>query len=201
MRWVAVFVEAAVPDKDGVSLESRAVRTKISRQRFATDLLLALDHKAQVDRRPAGREEVLNSLHGGHVVAFVVGCATREQQPVANLRLERWRLPFIHGIGRLHVVVAVDREVGLSGPAVPVGDDDREAAFHHVHDLGLHAESLEAIAQPFRVAQTVLAAFRQRADRGDAQLFEEVLQVSVACGCGLRESAFLHRVSCRHRRP
>ncbi len=51
---------------------------------------------------------------------------------------------------------------------------------HHVDDLGLDAERLHAIAKPAGVAQAVLAALGQGADRGDPQLLEQVRQVGVS---------------------
>src|ERR1700704_21050 len=171
---MAVLIEAAVPDEHRVALESLAVRTKVSWQRFAADLLFAFDHEAQVDRRPPGSEHVLHRFHGGHVVALVVSRAAREELAVTYLWLERRRLPFFHWVRWLHVVVAVDREVGLSRPAVPVGDDDGKPALHHIDDLGLHAKSLEAISEPRGVAQTILAALRQGAYRWDTKFFKQV---------------------------
>src|SRR5487761_348389 len=86
---MAVLIQAAVPDQHGVGLEARPVGADVARKGFAADLLLTLDHEAQVDRRAAGGKEMLDRLHGGHVVALVVRSAAREKLAFANLRLER----------------------------------------------------------------------------------------------------------------
>src|SRR5450759_2389504 len=85
---VAVFVEAAVPDQHRVGLEARSVGSDVAREGFATDLLFALEDESEVDGWSAGREEVLDRLDRGHMVALVVRSTAREQAAIADLRLE-----------------------------------------------------------------------------------------------------------------
>src|SRR5260370_41010725 len=135
---------------------------------------------------------MLDRLNGGHVVALVVRGASGEKEAVANLRLERRRLPLVYGVGRLNVVVAVHREVWLAGSTIPIGNHYGQAALHDVDDLRLEAKTLEAVAQPLRVAQAVFAALGQGADRRYAKFLYQVLQVVVAPGCGPRERTCFH---------
>src|SRR5207247_2505441 len=73
-----------------------------------------------------------------------------------------------------------DRQVRLAWQRGRVGHDNRQLIRQDVDDLRLHPHGLEAVAEPPRVAQTVVAALGKRAYRGDAQLFDEVVEVLLA---------------------
>src|SRR5258708_13558455 len=103
---------------------------------------------------------MLNRFHCGQVVALVVGATARVNAAVSDRGLERRSFPLIDRICRLHVIVAVDREVWLAWTAVPLGHHHRQPALHGGDDLGLEAEPLEARPPAFRVAETALAAPR-----------------------------------------
>ena len=194
----AVLVHAAVPDEHGVGLQVRAVGAEISRQGWTRDLLLALDDEAHVDGEATRSVQVLSRLDARHVVALVVGGAASPQLAAVHGRLERRRLPPVDRVDRLDVVMAVHRQVGLARPALPVGDHHGQAALDHVHDLGLHAHGIEAIAQPPRIAQAVFASLGQRADRGDAQLFDQVVEVGLAAGPRQGDRCVEKRLRRRH---
>ena len=184
------LVESAVPHQHRIRAQLLAVLAQVLRQRIAGALLLALDEEADVQRQLARPGQVLHGLDRGHVVALVVARPSREQVSVSHVRLERRRLPFVDRVGRLHVVVAVDRQVRLAGRAVPFGDHDRLAFSRLVDQLRLEAHALETRPQPLGVAQAVGPVLLERADRWDAQLFHQVVEVSVALGAGPSERLF-----------
>ncbi len=167
-------------------------------KRLARDLLLTLEDETQVDRRLPRSKQVLDRLHRDHVVALVVCASTRVEDAVADVGFEWRRCPLVQRVGRLHVVVAVNREVGLAGPAVPVRDDDRQPALQNLDDLGLHPHAGEAVAQPLRVAEAVGTMLGQRADRRDPELFEQVGEVGLARGGRSRERGLLQDLGGRH---
>src|SRR2546425_12968890 len=74
----------------------------------------------------------------------------------------------------------IDREMGLPGLPVPLGDHDWVAVLDDIHDLDSHSEGLHAVAQPAGVAQAVVAALGEGADRGYTELFHEIGEVGVA---------------------
>src|ERR1700687_3789397 len=144
---IVVLVKAAIPHENRIALEPRAIGPQVFSERLAADLLLAFDQEAEVDRRTAGRKEVLDRLEGRHMVAFVVGAPSCVDVAIADLWLERRGYPFFERIRRLYVVVAVNREVWLARFAVPVGDHDRIAALVYVHHLDLHSRRLQSILE------------------------------------------------------
>ena len=198
-RGVALLVHAAVPDEHRVGLQLVAVRAQVFRKRWTADLFLAFDDEAKVERRPARGEEMLDRFDGHHVVAFVVRGAAGPEITVVHDGLERRRMPEVDGVCGLDVVVAVDRQVRLARQALPVGDDHRQAALHDIDDLHFHIQGRKAVAEPPRVAQAVLAALGQGADRGDAQLFDQVVEVGLATGLSKGDGRVKQGLRRRHR--
>ena len=97
---------------------------------MAADLLLALQHERQVaGQLRAGLEIGLDGFEVGEVLALVVAGAAGVQKTAGDARLERRRLPEFKGLGRLHVIVAIDHEVRPAGAAFSGGSchDDRMA--------------------------------------------------------------------------
>src|ERR1700680_1081291 len=117
---MTVLVEAAVPHEDRVRLQLRAVSADVARERFSRDLFFTFDQEPESEGRTAGGEEVLDSFERRHVVALVVRAASGVDLPVADLWLKRRRLPLLHRVWWLNVVVAVDREVRVGRPPGPI---------------------------------------------------------------------------------
>src|SRR5258708_34489413 len=107
---------------------------------------------------------MLNRFHCGQVVALVVGATARVNAAVSDRGLERRSFPLIDRICRLHVIVAVDREVWLAWTAVPLGHHPRQPALHDVDDLRPEAPPPEARPPPVRVPRAALGALGQGAD-------------------------------------
>ena len=94
----------------------------------AADLLLALDEELDVERQAAVLLQMgLDRLDVHEHLALVVGGAARVDLAVADGRLERRAGPEVHGIDRLHVVVAVEQDRRLAGRVEPVAVDDRDS--------------------------------------------------------------------------
>jgi hypothetical protein len=94
---------------------------------LGTDLLLALVEDAHAQRQLAERRAVrLDRLETRHEIALVVRYPAREEMAVALGRLERWRLPLVERVGRLHVVVVVHEQRLLA--ATGLAHDRRRTA-------------------------------------------------------------------------
>ncbi len=102
----------------------------------AAAFLLALDEELEVDRRRAG-DAVEGGGHEdrGEHRSLVVGGAAGIEPVVAHFGLEGRALPAVQGIGRLHVVVAVDEDGRRGGIDEPLTEDAGMAAgidaLHH----------------------------------------------------------------------
>ena len=162
-----------VVDEDVVAPQLVGVGLQQVGQHLAATLLLALDQEAEVERRAAGGERVFGRLQRGEVLALVVAGAPGEHRAVTDRRLEGRRDPFLERVGRLHVVVAVDRQQRLAGCAQPVGSHRRMAVAVLV-ERGVHAHRAEALDQPLGVAPAVGGVAAQGADAGYRELLGEV---------------------------
>ena len=110
-------------------------------------------------------------------LALVVAGAAREDVVAADLRLEGRRLPLVQRVGRLHVVVAVEKDGGLARRAQPFGVDQRIAvAFDQLG--GGHPRRAQLVQGELGGAPDVGLVLGQRADAGNAQeglqAFQEV---------------------------
>jgi hypothetical protein len=63
----------------------------------------------------------------GHHLTLVVGGAAGIEVAVAHRRLERAGDPLIERVGRLHIVVTVDKDGRLAGRTEPLGEHNRVA--------------------------------------------------------------------------
>jgi len=146
-------------------------------QARATDLLLALHNELEVDGRGAFRGvEGLCRLHMDEKLALVIRSAPGVDICPADRRLEWRREPLIHGIGRLHVIVAVDKHRGGVGPSgKPFGVD------HGVPPRGHHlgareTRSSKAVSKPAGGSFDVGPVYRLCADAGNAQKCLELIK-------------------------
>ena len=181
-----------VGDQGDAGGELGGMRAHEGGDAFATDLLLALDDDADVNGEFAGvrSEERFERLDVHPHLALVVDRAARVEVAVALGGFEGRGGPFVDGIGRLDVVVRVEKN-GRGGCSVePVGVDERMAvgmAGRGGLDEAdvLHADAAEFGGNELGGAAGVGVMLRQRGDGRDAQegleLFDEALRV------GLRE--------------
>src|SRR5207245_1432793 len=101
-------------------------------------------------------------------VAFVVRDAPSKEEAVALRRLERRRIPFVEGIGRLDVVVVVDEERAIA--AANVTDDRRRTA------VGAKSLCLDARA-PRTLENEVGRVLDADPLRGDGRLSDQSLEL------------------------
>ena len=95
---------------------------------LAAGFLLAFEQELHVHGQLAGDlQQALHGLDLDEHLPFIVAGAARENVVAADLGVERRRLPFVERIGRLHVVVAIEKERGLAGRAQPFRVDERVA--------------------------------------------------------------------------
>ena len=87
------LVEASVPHQDRVRFHLGRMLAKEMGEGDAVDLFLTLQHETYVHRQPAGSDEMLHRLDGGHVIALIVRGATGIQMSVAHGWNEGRRLP------------------------------------------------------------------------------------------------------------
>ena len=111
---------AGVANQHDVGFELAGVLGHEGGQRGRAGFLLAFKQNADVAGQAAGLAEGAAGLDEGHQLAFVVGRAARHDA-LAGIgldqpRLERRRLPEVQGVGRLHVVMAVEKNMGRVAP-------------------------------------------------------------------------------------
>ena len=117
-----------VADHGGVGLETRGLRGNVGFDVLAAHLLFALDEELHVYGQAArGLQEALDSLDRDVDLPLVVGRSAGEDIFTANIGLEGRRLPLLERIGRLHVIVAVEQQRGLSRGSQPLRIDQRVA--------------------------------------------------------------------------
>ena len=147
---------------------------------LAADFLLALDEDLDVDRqRPGLLQPGLDGLEVHEDLALVVGRAARVDLAVAHRRLKRRRLPQVHRVDRLHVVVPVEQHRRRAGGAEPVGVDDRVARRLDQPTFCIPMRS-QLVGGPLGAPAHVGLMLRQRADAGNGEVALQLLDVAVA---------------------
>ena len=114
-------------------------------------------------------------------LSFVVGRAAAEQIAAADGRLKGRRGPQIQRLGRLHVVVPVEKNGRLARRVQRFAVNERMHFRGNDFDI-VEARAAQAFGHPFRGALDVRLVLGLRADAGNPQKFIEIVQVLVALG-------------------
>src|SRR5687767_12209163 len=143
----------------------------------ASDLLLALVAKLEVDRQPAAyAEDGLDRLQVGEHLALVVAGAARVDPAVADRRLERRTVPGVQRLRRLDVVVAVDEHRPCRVGRSYFSEDDRISARLHEPRLGAGVGH-EPLHEGGALADSRVLRRDRRLTQQRAQLVDEALTV------------------------
>ena len=117
-----------IADHRGVGSQTGRTGLHVLFDMLAAGFLFAFDEELHVHGQFAvAAQQALHGLDLQIDLAFVVGCAAREDVAAPHLRLEGRRFPLIERIGRLHIVVAVEQDGRLARRAQPFGVDQRVA--------------------------------------------------------------------------
>ena len=146
---------------------------------FAADFFLAFDQDFDIDGQLAGG--LLQGVEGADVdmdLAFVVGGAAAEEIAAANRGLEGRRGPEFERLGRLDVVMAVEKDGGLAGRVQRFRVDQGMQLGRNDFDVG-ESGAAEAIGDPLGGALDVRLVLALRADAGNAQEFVEIGEMLV----------------------
>ena len=120
--------ELGVGDQGKVGLQVGRLGGDVVGNSLPADFFFAFEDDAHVERqRLLAASSDSSALTCAHDLALVVDGAAGVEVAVALGRLEGRRKPFVERIGRLHVVVAVEKHGGLTGGVQPVGVDQRMA--------------------------------------------------------------------------
>ena len=167
----------AVRRDDEVRFELAAVVSQDAGEARASDLLLALEEEAHVQRqRPERVQERLRNLQRDEHRALVVGRAARVDAPVADGRRERRRHPLGLVPRRLHVVVAVDEYRRRARRLEPFAEHDRMSV--RLDDAA--ARERELRRNPLRRLPELRLSRRVGADARDAQELRQLAHVARA---------------------
>src|SRR6516162_6148561 len=109
--WNAGRHHAGIRNGDNVRLQSGPVFSEKTLQVWASYLFLSLNENDQIQRQiVVFREDRFDPKNMRKDLSFVVGRSPGKNLSLFNNRLERWRMPEIQGIRRLHVVVSVNEK-------------------------------------------------------------------------------------------
>src|SRR6266849_7548649 len=110
---------------------------------------------------------------------FVVGGAAAEEIAVTHGGLESRRGPKIERLGRLHVVVAIEKNRGFAGSFERFRVDERVKIGRDNFNR-FKARGTEIVRDPAGAALDIRLVFALGADAGNAQEFAKLRQVLVA---------------------
>jgi len=86
----------------------------------AADFLFAFNDERNVTGQySAGLEISFDGLEVRQILAFIIASTPGKQSASVDAGREGWRVPKLEGLGGLHIIVAIDDEVGA---VVAVGD-------------------------------------------------------------------------------
>ena len=136
--------QLGVGDQCEIGLEVGGFGSNEGGNSLSSHFFFAFKQYAHVEReRMFGGQQRLQSLDLRPHLPFVIHSAARVEVAVAFCRLEGRREPFIERIGRLHIVVAVDKHCGFACRVQPVRVDER-MAFGLDEARILHADAASA---------------------------------------------------------
>ena len=176
-RRMAAAPHVGVADKRQIGGQLLRIGGHERRQVGAARFLLAFEQHGDARRQLAGhRLPGADRLDEGHQLALVVGGAARRDHLDAvaldDLRLEGRRFPEIERIDRLHVVMAVEQEMGsLAGM---VADDDRVAGRRP--GAGFEAKADQVGGKPLGRLPASGCIGRIGRDAFDAQQFKQPVE-------------------------
>ena len=171
-----------VRDHQRVGLEPRLVRVHEVPQAHAANFFFSFDHHFQIDGQLARRfhdgvERANVDVH----LALVVGGAAAIQISAANRGFKCRRGPQVQRLGRLHIVMPVEKDGRLAGRAQRFAVDQRMHLRRHDFDV-VEARRAQLFGDPFRGALDVRLVLGLRADARNPQKFVELVQVFFALG-------------------
>ena len=139
------------------------------------DFFLALDHQLHVDRHAQARLQAgFEGLYVHVNLTLVVIRSPSEYAPVPHRRLERRRLPELHRVHRLYVIVAVHEQGRQIGIHDVFGNDDRLPFGLDDLDRG-HPRTPNVVSYPVSASLDILRMPRLGADAGNRQELAEFL--------------------------
>src|SRR5271163_390702 len=109
-------------------------------------------------------------------LAFVVGCAAAVEIAVASLGKKRRRGPQIQGIGRLNVVMPVEKYRGLAGSFEGFGVNQRMKSGGDYFDR-LETGGAQVVGNPTGGALDVLLMLALGADRRNAKEIAQFVEM------------------------
>ncbi len=133
----------------------------------------------------------LESLDLRHHLAFVVDRAAGVDVAVALGGLEGRREPLVERVGRLHIVVTIDKHGRLAGGVQPVGIDQRMTlGFDEARVL--HSDALELGQERFGGLAAICLVLRQGGDGWNAQQGLEFIEKTGVVLAGIRHCRRRH---------
>ncbi len=154
-RWNATRVVRCIANQRGIGPGSLGLRAQQIEDNPPAALFLALEHEADVERRPPrGVEYRLVGLEQAIHLALVVGSATGIELPVPYGRLEGRADPFVQRVWRLNIVVAVDEQGRPPGHLWALRPDHRVTVT--LDDLDRRAaQTGQLVTQPLRCTPAI----------------------------------------------
>jgi hypothetical protein len=137
---------------------------------LAADLFLAFDDKCQVaGQGSAGFQVGLDGLQMCEMLPLVVGGTARKKRVRRDARLERWGFPQLQRLGRLHVVMPIDHEMGARGSLLARGFGDHDRVTVGGANPGLQSDLFAMIGQPSGTGDHVAVMLRLGGDAGEPE--------------------------------
>ena len=175
---VAFGDHPGVRDGDDVATQIAAAGADEIVEIGAADFFFAFDEEDEIDRQRAFlAEEMDGAEEVGEDLSFVVGRAAGEDAFVADGGFERRRGPEVDGFLGLDVVVAVDEDGGFARGLGAAGEDGGVSA--GFGNLGAESAELEQGVKPLGAGAHVGGVLRLGRDAGEAQKFEEKIQIGL----------------------
>ncbi len=193
----AGLVQRAVGGDDEIGLQTLGVLLHEAGDVRAAHFLFTLQEEDDVARQRACDGKVRFDRHQlREVLSLVVADAAGVDAPVADGRLEGRAHPRLVGLGRLHVVMAVEEDGRLAGHVRSAAEHHRMAAGRN--RLDLHAELAEHVDEQCRHLGDALVL---GADARMADIVHQPFDEGGAVLFDMGEDALQRCVSGRHHSP
>src|SRR5579883_479506 len=171
--WKSRLRHVGIANQRYIGSQAFRVRVDISFDRFTSRLLFTFNQHFHVHwQLSISLKQALQSLDERKHLSFVIRCATRVEIVALDAWLKRWSVPEFQRINRLHIIMPIQQDSGLTRGLQPFAINEWMALGRNDFN-GRQAGAAQVIGNELGSALNVSAMFREGTDAGNTEQFDQ----------------------------